>query len=77
MLDLVTSFRGVIADLYYPAYIIDEFLVFLGNIPDTQTGPHIDHAVQELYRFSRLCHPRRAYLVKALGVITRARSPPS
>jgi Family of unknown function (DUF6535) len=31
-------------DVHYPAYIVDEFLLLLGNIFEGQTGPHIDEA---------------------------------
>jgi Family of unknown function (DUF6535) len=31
----------------YPAYIADEFLLFLGHIFEGQTGPHIDRARQQ------------------------------
>ncbi|KAF8502921.1 hypothetical protein F5888DRAFT_1668231 [Russula emetica] len=33
-------------DGYYPAYIVDEFLLLLGNIFEGQTGTHIDEARQ-------------------------------
>jgi hypothetical protein len=33
---------------YYPAYVVDEFLLLLGNIFEGQTGPHIDIAKRQL-----------------------------
>ena len=38
-------------DGYYPAYIIDEFLLLLGNIFEGQTGPHIDETRQQFESF--------------------------
>jgi hypothetical protein len=38
-------------DGYYPAYIVDEFLLLLGNIFEGQTGPHIDEARQQFESF--------------------------
>jgi hypothetical protein len=35
----------------YPAYIVDEFLLLLGNILEGQTGPHIDKARQQFESF--------------------------
>ena len=75
LLDMLVSRPGIISNFNYPTYIIDEFLVLLGNILEGQTGPHIDDVVQQLS-----CGPDskkktcRALFVKALGVITRARA---
>jgi hypothetical protein len=37
----------------YPAYIVDEFLLLLGNIFEGQTGPHIDKAKQQFESYRR------------------------
>ena len=34
-------------DVHYPTYIVDEFLLLLGNIFEGQTGPHIYKARQQ------------------------------
>jgi hypothetical protein len=34
-------------EVLYPDYIVDEFLLLLGNIFEGQTGPHIDSARQQ------------------------------
>ena len=36
---------------YYPAYIVDEFLLLLANIFEGQTGPHIDEATHSFQFF--------------------------
>jgi hypothetical protein len=43
LLDIAVSRREEF-DRHYPAYIVDEFLLLLGNIFEGQTGPHIDRA---------------------------------
>ena len=43
LLDIAMS-RHREFDDHYPAYIVDEFLLLLGNIFEGQTGPHIDKA---------------------------------
>ena len=49
LLDMVTSVPGIISHSYrYPTSLVNEFFVLLGNILEGQTGPHIDHIVQEL-----------------------------
>jgi hypothetical protein len=50
LLDIAMSHRGEF-DRYYPAYIVDEFLLLLGNIFEGQTGPHIDEARQHFESF--------------------------
>ena len=46
LLDFATS-RWSNLDLDFPACIVEEFLLLLGNVLDGQTGPHIDKARQE------------------------------
>ena len=46
LLDIAMSRREEFDD-YYPAYIVGEFLLLLGNIFARQTGPHIDEARQQ------------------------------
>ena len=46
LLDITMS-RRLVFDYDYPAYIVDEFLLLLGNIFEGQTGPHIDEARQQ------------------------------
>ena len=46
LLDIALSRRWVF-EAHYPAYIVDEFLLLLGNVFEGQTGPHIDEAKQK------------------------------
>jgi hypothetical protein len=50
LLDIAMSRRWKFNE-YYPAYIVDEFLLLLGNIFEGQTGPHIDEARQQFESF--------------------------
>ena len=78
LLDMVIPEFGIIFRSHrYPTSLLNEFFVFLGNILEGQTGPHIDNAVQELSCnpfFTENCR-RQALAVKALGVIAPARAP--
>jgi len=74
LLDMLVPYRSSIYVVRYPAYIVDEFLVLLGNILQGQTGPHIDDVVQRLsrdipYYTGSPCH---SHFVNALVVITLA-----
>ena len=74
---MVMPLDGIIFTPNYPDYIIDEFLKFLGNILEGQTGPHIDSAVQTLT--TAIDDPTLYYfdtelLRKVLGVITQAQA---
>jgi hypothetical protein len=53
----------------YPAYIVDEFLLLLGNIFEGQTGPHIDEARQQFESFEPSYGPRR-FRERVLRVLT-------
>ena len=53
----------------YPAYIVDEFLLLLGNIFDGQTGPHIDDA-RQVFEINTSCG-NREFTQRVLGVLTR------
>jgi len=48
--DLVIPHRGVFSDFFYPDYIVDELLKFVGTMVAGQGDPqtHINEAVQEL-----------------------------
>jgi len=77
LLDMVISVPGIISRSdYYSKSLVNEFFVLLGNILEGQTGPHIDHVMQELS-----CNPffaedfNRALVIKALEVIAPARAP--
>ena len=50
LLDIAMSRRWEF-EVHYPAYIVDEFLLLLGNIFRGQTGPHIDKAGQQFKSF--------------------------
>jgi len=52
----------------YPAYIIDEFLLLLGNVFEGQTGPHIDKARQQVASFE--LHRSRRSKERLLRVLT-------
>jgi hypothetical protein len=53
---------------YYPAYIVDEFLLLLGNIFEGQTGPHINEARQEFESFES--YGSRRFRERVLRVLT-------
>jgi hypothetical protein len=55
-------------DGLYPAYIVDEFLLLLGNILEGQTGPHIDKARQQFETFEPF--RRRKFREEVLRVLT-------
>jgi hypothetical protein len=55
-------------DEYYPAYIVDEFLLLLGNLFEGQTGPHIDKARRQFESFMKY-GPRR-FRERVLRVLT-------
>jgi hypothetical protein len=59
-------------DAHYPAYIVEEFLLLLGNIFEGQTGPHIDEARQQFESFIRY-RPRR-FTEGVLRVLTSGQS---
>ena len=46
LLDIAVSRREEF-DRHYPVYIVEEYLLLLGNIFEGQTGPHIDRARQQ------------------------------
>ena len=79
LLDLAASHGGIISSFDFPTRITDQLLVLLGNVLEGQTGAHIDNAVQQLMYIHRFDYRtgHRAWWVKALGVITRARAPSS
>jgi hypothetical protein len=76
VLNMVVPHRGIMFGFDYPSYIVDEFLTFLCNILDGQTGPHIDDVVQQLTAFPTYL-PRHALSVKVLNAIARTRALPS
>ena len=57
LLDIAMS-RCQELDIYYPAYIVDEFFSLLGNIFEEKSGPHIDKAKQQ-FEDSRWYDSRR------------------
>ena len=61
----VTRSRNLEFELYYPAYIVDEFLLLLENIFEGQTGPHIDEARQH-FESSRWHSPFNERVLKIL-----------
>jgi hypothetical protein len=69
LLNMVTPHHGIIFSFDYPDYITDEFLAFLGDILDGQTGSHIDDVVQQLTDFPTYL-PRYALSVKALNALS-------
>jgi hypothetical protein len=73
LLNMVAPHHGIIFGSDYPDYIIDEFLAFLGNILDGQTGPHIDDVARQLTDFPTY-HPRHALSVKALNALPWTRA---
>ena len=74
LLAIAAPFNGIISKFDYPSYIIDEFLVLLGNILKGQTGPHIDNAVQELTELLSW-HDNQEFWAKLLTVISQSQVP--
>jgi hypothetical protein len=68
LLNMVAPHHGIIFGFDYPDYIIDEFLAFLGDVLDGQTGPHIDDVARQLTDFPTYL-PHHALSVKALNAL--------
>ena len=68
LLSIATS-RYWAFDNHYPANIVNEFLLLLGNIFEGQTGPHIDKARHQLESFVSVGHS--GYKEKVLRILTR------
>jgi hypothetical protein len=68
LLDMVVPHGGIIFGFDYPAYIVDEFLAFLGNVFEGQTGTHIQNVVQQLTGLPTDL-PRYALSVKVLKAL--------
>ena len=66
LLDIAMSRRWEF-DGQYPAYIVDEFLLLLGNIFEGQTGPHIDEA-RQLFERVRFYGGSRKFSERVLGI---------
>jgi hypothetical protein len=66
----ITKSRCVEFDCYYPTYIVDKFLLLLGNILEGQTGPHIDRAREE-FESIRLDAPGGRFRDEVLRVLPR------
>jgi hypothetical protein len=75
LLDIAMSRREEF-DRDYPAYIVDKFLLLLGNIFEGQIGPHIDRARQQFESFQWSNGPRR-FSERVLRVLTRWQTEPS
>ena len=71
LLDIAMSGREEF-DFHYPAYIVDEFLLLLGNIFEGQTGPHIDRARQQFESF--IMRDTRRFRERALRILTRGQA---
>jgi hypothetical protein len=57
-------------EVQYPTYIIDEFLLLLGNSFEGQTGPHLDEVRQQLEPF--ISYGPRRFRERVLRVLTGA-----
>ena len=71
LLDIAVS-RHWAFEARYPAYIVDEFLLLLGNVFDGQTGPHIDRARQRFESFESF--DPRGFRERLLRVLTRGQA---
>jgi hypothetical protein len=74
LLDITVS-RDLEFDEHYPAYIVDEFLLLLGNIFEGQADPHIDEARQYIESFRVHYYPRRIR-ERVLRVLTQEQAQP-
>jgi hypothetical protein len=72
LLDVAMSRRREFG-AHYPAYIVDEFLLLLGNIFEGQKGPHIDKSRQQCEYFE-LYGPSGRFKEKVLRVLTRGQA---
>ena len=61
----ITMSREWMFEVFYPAYIMDEFLLLLGNFFEGQTGPHINRARQKLENSS--CFGSRGFKERVLS----------
>jgi hypothetical protein len=66
LLDIAISFRWQFEG-DYPACIVDEFLLLLGNIFKGQTGPHIDEARHQFE--SSIMHGPRKFRKRVLRIL--------
>jgi hypothetical protein len=57
----------------YPAYIVDEFLLLLGNIFEGQTGPHIDRA-RQAFESSQWYYNSERFRERVLRVLNRGQA---
>ena len=73
LLDIVTSRRREF-DEDYPVYIVDEFLLLLGNIFEGQTGPHIDNSRIQFESFKFELYSSRMFRERVLGVLTQGQA---
>jgi hypothetical protein len=58
----------------YPAYIVDEFLLLLGNVLEGRTGPHIDRARQWFTTEPSRMYDPRMFMERVLRVLTWGRA---
>jgi len=74
VLHAVASPGGLISKFNYPAYITEELLALVYNMLKEQTGPHIDHAVEQLRDSDNRCyHGPPDFRARALEVILQSR----
>jgi hypothetical protein len=76
LLHLIASRRGLMSTFNYPASITDEVFLFVSNIFSGQTGPHIDHAVEQLLdreRDPRFYHGPPGFPARVLELLSSSR----
>ena len=74
LLDIALS-RGLDFQDEYPDYIVEEFLVLLGNVFEGQKGLHIDEAIQQVTSFpASIPQLFRTRLLSVLGTHRQART---
>jgi hypothetical protein len=71
LLDIAMS-RRIEFEARYPAYIVDEFLLLLGNIFEGQIGPHIDKAWQHFE--SSGSYGPRGFRERVLRILTQGQA---
>jgi hypothetical protein len=78
LLNLISSYSGLMSRFNYPAYITDELLVFVDSMFKGQTGPHIDDAVERLRTYNpRFSNGPPAFPARALEVLLSSSQPPA
>ena len=73
--DIASYGRGIFSDHDYPSYITEELLVLLRNMVGSQSGSHIDEALEELNDPSTWIDEDSGFAREAIKVISQLPTP--